>query len=132
MTLINLVLGLLLTQYIYFAVLVGRARELYGVAAPATAGHPVFERHYRVQMNTLELLVVVIPALYGFAFYWGEVVAASLGGLFLVGRFIYAASYVKDPRSRTAGFALSMIPAAVLVVGILAGALRELIHRYVG
>src|SRR5882757_3533889 len=51
--------GLLaVVQLFVFGVMVGRARGKYGVAAPATAGHPIFERYYRVQMNTVESLLV--------------------------------------------------------------------------
>ena len=48
---------------LFFAMgLVGRARGQYGVKAPATTGNELFERHYRVQMNTLEQLVAAKPA----------------------------------------------------------------------
>ena len=59
------IVGLLsVVQLFVFGVLVGRARGRYGVAAPATSGHPVFERYYRVQMNTVESLIVFLPALW--------------------------------------------------------------------
>ena len=35
-------------------IMVGRARGTYGVKAPATTGHPEFERYFRVHQNTLE------------------------------------------------------------------------------
>jgi glutathione S-transferase len=39
------IVGLLaVIQLVVFGVLVGRARGTYGIAAPATTGHPVFER----------------------------------------------------------------------------------------
>ena len=33
---------------------VGRARAIYQIRAPATSGHDLFERAFRVQQNTLE------------------------------------------------------------------------------
>ena len=48
-------------QFVVIAWLVGRARHQYGIKAPATTGHEVFERWFRVQQNTLELLIVLIP-----------------------------------------------------------------------
>ena len=42
---------------------VGRARGLYGIKAPAVTGHEMFERAYRIQMNTLENAVLVLPTL---------------------------------------------------------------------
>ena len=49
-------LALLLFVYSFLAV--GMARKKYGVAAPATTGAVEFEVVYRVQMNTLEQLVL--------------------------------------------------------------------------
>ena len=57
-------------QYLMFGSLVGQARGKFGVKAPAVSGNENFERIYRVQMNTLELLVVFLPALYASARYW--------------------------------------------------------------
>lgn len=39
---------------------VGRARGRYGVKAPAVSGHEMFERAFRVQMNTLEGVVLML------------------------------------------------------------------------
>ncbi len=90
--------GLLaLLQYMVFAMLVGRARGKYGVKAPAITGHEVFERYFRVQQNTLELLVVFLPALWLFALYVSATWAALLGAAYLVGRVVYLRGYVADP-----------------------------------
>jgi hypothetical protein len=61
---VELVTVAALLQYLVFGTLVSRARGKYGVKAPATTGNDMFERFYRVQMNTLELMVVLIPALW--------------------------------------------------------------------
>ena len=76
---------------------VGGARGRYGVKAPAIIGNEIFERHFRVQQNTLELLVILLPGLYLFSRYFSPFVAAGLGLVYLIGREIYALSYVKDP-----------------------------------
>ena len=44
MNLVHLVAVLAVIQYMVFSVLVGRARVRYGVKAPATSGHEMFER----------------------------------------------------------------------------------------
>ena len=75
---------LALLQYLYFATLVGQARGKYGVNGPAVTGHPVFERYFRVQMNTLELLIVLLPGLWLFAYYVRPTWAALLGAVYLV------------------------------------------------
>jgi uncharacterized membrane protein YecN with MAPEG domain len=114
---VALVTLLALLQYVSFAVLVGRARGRYGVKAPATTGHPVFERYFRVQQNTLELLVVLLPAMWIFARYVSEGWAALLGAVFLVGRVLFLRGYVADPDKRGPGFLLSMLPVLAMAVG---------------
>ncbi len=119
------IVGLLaVVQLFVFGTLVGRARGMYGVAAPATTGHPVFERYYRVQMNTVEALLVFLPGLYLGARYWSPKYAALLGVIYLIGRVIYLVAYVSDPKKRSLGFSLSMVPAIALVIAALVGAIR--------
>jgi len=69
---------------------VGRARVRYGIKAPAVAGHEMFERAYRIQMNTLENTVLVLPTLWLFAGFMGDRGAAMLGAVWLVARVWYA------------------------------------------
>jgi uncharacterized membrane protein YecN with MAPEG domain len=125
---VDIVALLAVVQLFVFGSMVGWARGKYGVAAPATAGHPIFERYYRVQMNTVECLLVLLPGLWLAAKYWSPRYAAILGAVYLVGRTLYYFSYVSDPRKRSAGFSLSMVPAIVLVVAALIGALRAGLH----
>lgn len=126
MTLVDLVALLALLQYFVFSALVGRARGRYGVQAPAVTGHEMFERAYRVQMNTLELLVMLLPALYVAARYWSPTLVAAVGAVYLVGRLLYQRSYMAEPRGRGAGFVLSALPCLLLVGAGLLGALRAL------
>jgi uncharacterized membrane protein YecN with MAPEG domain len=125
MNLVDIVAALALLQYLVFGGLVGRARGRYGVKAPAVTGSEMFERAYRVQMNTLELLVALLPALYLAARYWPPAFAAAAGAVYLVGRLIYAQAYVKDPARRGLGFLLSIAPVFVLVVAGLGAAVRS-------
>ena len=123
------VVGLLaIVQLFVFGALVGRARGTYGVPAPATTGHPMFERYHRVQVNTVESLLVFLPGLWLAAKYWSPKYAAILGVIYLVGRVVYLRAYVSDPKTRSLGFSLSMLPALVLVVAALIGAIRELLR----
>jgi uncharacterized MAPEG superfamily protein len=110
-----------LIQYFVFSIFVGRARARYGIKAPATTGNEMFERHYRVQMNTLELLIIFLPSLYLAAKYWPPAWMASIGAIYLIGRIVYLRAYVKDPASRSFGFGLSIIPTLVLLVASIAG-----------
>jgi uncharacterized MAPEG superfamily protein len=117
------VVGLLaVLEYITIAMLTGRARGQYGVKAPATTGHPIFERWYRVQQNTLEQMIAFLPGLFLFASYVSARWAGILGLVFIAGRFLYARGYIADPEKRGPGFAISMLATLILVLGGLFGA----------
>lgn len=125
MALVHLVIALALMEFFAFGAAVAKARGKYGVTAPATTGHEIFERYFRVQMNTLELLVMFVPAIWIFARYISAPIAAALGAVFLVGRVIYFRSYVREPRSRELGFVLSAGPVMFLLIGAIFGAARS-------
>ena len=127
MAYVDIVTALAVLQFFVFGFKVGGARGRYGVKAPAITGNEIFERHFRVQQNTLELLIALVPGLYLFSRYWSPPIAAALGVFYLIGREVYAAGYVKEPAKRGAGYGLSFLPAVILVVGGLAGAVRQLI-----
>jgi glutathione S-transferase len=114
-----IVMALALVQFVFFGMAVGWARGRFKVQAPATTGNEVFERYHRVHMNTLEQLIVFLPALWLYAQFISPRWAAALGAVYLAGRMIYFFSYVKDPKSRSLGFALSMLPNLVLLGGLL-------------
>jgi glutathione S-transferase len=118
---IDLVAVLAVLQFFAFGMLVAAARGKYGVHAPATSGHPQFERMYRVHMNTLEMLVALLPAMYLAARYWSPSIVAVGGAVYLLGRLIYWRSYTKDPASRSLGFALSFFPVVSMLVATLVG-----------
>ena len=119
---VELIAMLVVVQYLFFGVQVGRARGRYGVKAPAVSGQEGFERIYRVQMNTLELMVALLPSLFVAARFWPAPWVAGLGAVYLIGRFIYWRAYVGNPASRALGFMLSMLPVIVLLLMALAGA----------
>jgi uncharacterized membrane protein YecN with MAPEG domain len=111
-----LVTLLLLLQYLLFAFLVGRERVRHGIEAPACSGHPDFDRAYRVQMNTLEQLIIVLPAMWITALYFSLPIVAPLLGLgFFVGRILYRNEYVRDPGTRTPGMAIGMLSVFALL-----------------
>lgn len=112
-----------LIEYFVFVLQTGQARTRYNVEAPATTGDPIFERYYRVQQNTLEQLVIFIPALWLFAEYVGPRGAFVLGLVFLVGRALYARGYVREPSQRHMGVTATFAANGILVVGSLIGLL---------
>jgi len=115
-------LVILLTVLLQFGTMyaVGHARGKYGIHAPATSGHPAFERAYRVQMNTLESTVMFLPTLW-LATHYGYVQWAGIAGLvWVIGRVWYALAYLGDASKRGAGYMVGMVGwAALLVMGVL-------------
>jgi uncharacterized membrane protein YecN with MAPEG domain len=122
-----LLILLALAQYVYFSVRVGAARDKYGVDAPRTTGDENWERLYRVQMNTLEQLIVFVPGMMLFASYASARWAWVPGILFIVGRQLYAMEYVKDPKTRVPGMALTLFANAALLGGGLIGVVMKMI-----
>jgi glutathione S-transferase len=113
--------------YFYTGLQVPRAREKFGVKAPAIAGHPDFERVYRVQMNTLEWMPIFLPALWLCALYVGDRMAAAVGVVWIIGRVVYMLGYTQAANKRGPGFAIQAIAAGVLLVGALVGIVLHLI-----
>ncbi|MCB1693867.1 MAG: MAPEG family protein [Pseudomonadales bacterium] len=122
MELVTIVTMLAIIEAAIFGLQAGLARAKGGVQAPAITGDELFERRFRVHYNTIEQLIVFIPALWAFGHYVGQYWAAGLGAVFLVGRIVYAVSYVKDPATRGLGFAMSSLPSFVMAVGALIAA----------
>jgi glutathione S-transferase len=117
---VALVTLLALLMFMWTTVRVGMARKKFGVAAPATTGHPDFERHFRVQANTVEGLIVFLPALWLFAiFSQRDFLAAAIGLVWIVGRIVYALGYAKAPEQREIGFMIQALAQVVLLLGAL-------------
>jgi glutathione S-transferase len=125
---VHIVTALAVLQFVVFGFKVGAARQRYGVKAPAITGNETFERLFRVQMNTLEQLIVFLPGLYLFARYFSPYLAAALGVMYLLGRELYAFTYVRDPAKRSVGYGITFLPMVILVVGGLIGAVRALFY----
>jgi uncharacterized MAPEG superfamily protein len=126
---VGLVLGLALIEYVVIVMLTGRARVRSGIRAPATTGDPIFERWFRVQQNTLEQLIVFVPALLLFGqFASGGWLAFLLGLTFIIGRFLYMQAYVSNPDSRSLGFGIGILATFALLLGGVSGAAVALLR----
>ena len=123
---VAIVTGLILIQTFHFAFQVGQARVKHGVNAPAISGSDEFDRAFRIHQNTIEQLVLFVPAMWMFAFYVHEYTAAGFGLLFIVTRVIYRRSYLTNPKSRGKGFGPGALLMAVLILGSMIGAALSL------
>jgi uncharacterized membrane protein YecN with MAPEG domain len=106
---------------VYFVTIlnVGKARFKYNVIAPAMSGNENFERALRVQQNTLEQLILFFPILWIFSYYVSELWGAILGGIWILGRVLYAWGYYQEANKRFPGFAMSMLSVMALLLGCL-------------
>lgn len=109
-----------LLVFLWMMMRVGGARRRSGISAPAMTGDPDLERNIRVHLNTLESLPLYLPSLWLFALAWNQdLLAAGLGGAWILGRILYALGYVKDPGKRELGFMVQGLATAVLLFGAL-------------
>ena len=106
-----------LTLYVALGINVGRARYTSGVEAPAVTGDVKLERAFRVHYNTLEWLAPFLGAMWLFALYWNDRVAAGIGVVWILGRIVYARSYMADPAKRGPGFGIQALATLVLLLG---------------
>lgn len=127
MAYVYIVIVLALFEYMIFGALVGRARGKYGIQAPAVTGNEIFERTFRVHQNTLEGLVVFVPAMWIFGTFVSAYVGAGLGLLAIVGRAIYARAYIGDPAKRGPGMMICGTVNGVLLIGGLYGLIRAIL-----
>jgi len=116
MELVALVTLLLIIEYIVFTGLTGKARVEGDIEAPAMTGDQNFERVLRVQLNTLEQLIITIPAMWICANYFRADVAAILGAVFFVGRLLYRSAYIKEPSTRAPGMVMGFLANTLLVL----------------
>lgn len=123
-----LVTCLTILAYFFIIFRVGKARATFGIKAPATTGNPDFERVFRVQMNTLEWMVVFLPSLWLFAIYISDPIAAVLGLVWIVGRILYLTGYSQAANKRELGFMIQGGATALLWLGALGAIIWRLIH----
>jgi glutathione S-transferase len=114
---------LALLFYFWTGFNVGRMRGKHNINAPAMTGDPEFERSVRVQMNTLEWLVVFLPFLWMATMYfspsmtmaWLSWLPPVFGLIWILGRILYMTGYMQAPEKRSNGFLI----AGLAVVGLL-------------
>ena len=126
MNLAYLAILTMILEYAFFGYMVAVARGRYKLPAPAVSGHPDFERYFRVQQNTLEQLIMVIPCTFIFAATWSPLWAALLGFGFVLSRTQYAWGYYRSAVGRHWGFVWGSVFTVLLGLGAGLGVLRSL------
>ncbi|RQH12852.1 MAPEG family protein [Bradyrhizobium sp. RP6] len=122
-----LVTLLAIAFYFFTAINVSRSRTKTGVKVPAMSGHPDFERAFRIQMNTLEWMPIFLPALWLFAIYISDAIAAGIGVVWIIGRIVYFVGYSKAAAKRGMGFAIQSIAAMALWAGTLGAVVLRMV-----
>jgi len=103
-----------------------RARGKYQIKAPASSGHEMFERAYRIQLNTIENILMFLPALWLYAIFIGDKGAGDSGLILLIARVWYAIAYQQNPAKRGLGFLISIL----VIAGLWTGAAYGIFHQY--
>jgi len=126
-----LVLVTLAALFLYFwtGIEVARARGKYSVKAPAMTGNADFERVVRVQANTLEWMPLFLASMWLFSIYWPAWIAAIIGVVWIVGRFMYMQGYIAAADKRSMGFLVQGIAVILLFAGALLGAIMSLVNN---
>jgi glutathione S-transferase len=109
--------------YFYTGTVVGQMRGKHKIAAPAVTGNTEFECAYRVQMNTLEQLVIFLPLLWLATTYFTMLgwLPPLLGVVWIVGRFLYMNGYMAAPDKRGTGFGVALLANLGLLILSLVG-----------
>jgi len=113
-----------LLVYLWIGFRVGQMRGKHGVKAPAVTGPAEFECAYRVQVNTLEQLVVFLPLLWlsNAYFMMYPMLTGALGLVWIVGRIMYATGYTaENPGGRSTGFLTSFVATVALLITTIIG-----------
>ena len=115
-----------LAVYIWAMIGVGRARGQTGVKAPATTGHPDFERAFRAHQNTLEQLVLFLPLAWIVAHLFGDMWGGIYAAVWVVGRVLYVAGYKAAAEKRSMGFMIAGLATLAALVASLIGVAMQL------
>lgn len=112
-----------LLLYFWMGIQVARTRQQVGILPPAMTGDPRLERTIRAHSNTLEWFPIFLPSLWLFAHYWGDLAAAAVGAIWIIGRIVYFFGYVDQAQKRFPGFGIQALASAVLLFGALGRAI---------
>ncbi|MGL5062865.1 MAG: MAPEG family protein [Microcoleus sp.] len=119
-----------LILYFVVTINVGRARAKYKISPPQMSGNPDFERVVRVQQNSVEQMILFLPALWLFAQFISPIWAGAIGGIWIIGRILFAWGYYQAAEKRAIGFGISTLATLALLGGSLTGIITSLLKIY--
>src|ERR1043165_8447960 len=100
---------------------VGYLRGKFKIEAPATTGHPSFERGHRTHMNTIENLILFLPLLWVATYFYGGQLPFWIGLFWVASRVLYAWGYSQNNaqmRGPGAGIGFLALLALLIVAAI--------------
>lgn len=100
---------------------VALARSRFKIDAPTMDGPVAFMSVLRVHANTVEQMILFVPALWLCGIFYSDRMAAITGTVWVVGRIVYALGYYNAPARRAPGFAIATTATLVLVGGTVTG-----------
>ncbi|NBO31911.1 MAG: MAPEG family protein [Cyanobacteria bacterium WB6_1B_304] len=123
----SLITIIALLLYFILGLNVGIARAKFKIPAPQISGDPNFERVFRVHQNTLEQLLIFLPALWLFSIYSSPQWGAGLGATWILGRIVFAWGYYQAAEKRSPGFAISGLSSLILLIGAAVALIQTLV-----
>src|SRR5262245_15345347 len=112
--------------YFFIATRVSVARQKLNVQLPATAGHPDFDRFFRVHQNELDWMPFFLPLLWICAIYFSDGAAAVIGLVWIAARALYLVGYSQAVEKRLPGFFIQSLACILLLIGSVVGIVRHL------
>ncbi len=123
----SLITVLALIVYFVITVNVSRTRVKFKIPGPQISGNPYFERALRIQQNTLEQLMLFLPALWLFSSLLSPAWANGIGIVWIISRIVYAVRYYQAAEKRTLSFAISALMILILLLGSLVSVIMTLL-----
>lgn len=123
----SLVTLLSVLQIFLFSWKASSTRVKHGIEAPQMHGHPDVDRAQRVHLNTMEQIIMFLPSLWLALPVLGDYYTSILGGVWLVGRQLYAHAYWADAAKRGTGMWVTFLAFIILFGAAAYGVAMQLI-----
>lgn len=118
-TLLSAAVTVLAVLFVFYTgLVVAQMRGKHKIDAPAVTGNPEFERAYRVQVNTVEQFVILLPLLWLATSFFMVLpwLPAAAGVVWVIGRILYMQGYIAEASKRSTGFLISIVATAALLI----------------